>query len=108
MAQFNLGQFRPPRQPRFVTPRSPAPWDVASAMGEMEHEVYNALIKEPAEAAGIPAPPELPGPAVISSMVITPLQTFFGGLVQGNLGGGKRGTIEEKPALAGGARRGSL
>ncbi len=111
--QFNMGQFRPPRQPRFVTPRSPAPWDVVAALGEMEKDAYNALIKEPAEAAGIPLPPEVPGPAAISSMVVGPLQQVFGGLTQGNLGGGltKRGTITEDtrpPALAGAARRGSL
>lgn len=117
---MNLNQIKAPipkRAPKFVTPKSPAPWDVAAAITAIEHDAYNALVKEPAEAAGITPPPELPGPGTLASMLVAPLQNLFGGLTkagQGGQGGGqetKRGTItEEKPAPSPGgvATRGSL
>jgi len=98
-----MAQLKMPRMVKFVTPKSPAPWDVASALSEMEHDAYQALVKEPAEAAGVPAPPELPGPAALSSMFTAPLQTLFAGLGQGQGSQGKgsrspveRGEITEK------------
>lgn len=106
----------PKRAPKFVMPKSPAPWDVVAAITAIEHDAYQALVKEPAEAAGITPLPELPGPGTLGSMLISPLQGFFGQLTKAGQGGGqetKRGTItEEKPAAApspgGVATRGSL
>ena len=119
---MNMNQIRAPipkRAPKFVMPKSPAPWDLAAAITAIEHDVYQALVKEPAEAAGITPLPELPGPGTLVSMVVSPLQNLLGGLTKvgpGGQGGGqgaetKRGTITEEkpPAPPGGvATRGSL
>jgi hypothetical protein len=89
-----MAQLKMPRMVKFVTPKSPAPWDVASALSEMEHDAYQALVKEPAEAAGLPPAPELPGPAALASMFTAPLQTLFAGLGQGSKGKGSRSPVE--------------
>lgn len=83
---MNINQIKAPipkRAPKLVTPKSPAPWDIAAAITAMEHDAYRALIKEPAEAAGITPPPELPGPGTLGSMLVSPLQGFFAGLTKG-------------------------
>jgi hypothetical protein len=96
----------PKRMPAFSTPKSPAPWDIMEAMTQMEHDAYEALVKEPAEAAGITPPPEIPGPGTFASMAASPLQNLLGGLTkagQGAAGGGgaspepKRGTARVEP-----------
>jgi len=76
------------RQPKFVTPKSPAPWDVAAALAELEKDAFNALVKEPAEATGLPVLPQIPGPATLLSMVTVPLQGMAGQVTQGAGGGG--------------------
>lgn len=102
---MDLNQMKAPipkRAPKFVAPKSPAPWDIATAITTMEHDAYAALVKEPAEAAGITPLPELPGPGTFASMLIAPLQNLFGGLTKQGGGQGnqtKRGTagVEEQP-----------
>lgn len=87
---MNMNQIKVPfprRAPTFVTPKSPAPWDLAAAQAAFEHDAYEALIKEPAEAVGITPLPELPGPGALTSMLVAPLQNFFGGLTKGQGGG---------------------
>jgi hypothetical protein len=81
-------QLKMPRQPKFVQPKSPLPWDVTAAAAEMEKELFNVLIKEPAQAAGIQPPPELPGPATLLNMATVPLQGILGQITQGGLFGG--------------------
>lgn len=93
---MNLNQIKAPfpkRAPKLVTPKSAAPWDVAAAITAIEHDAYEALVKEPAEAAGITPLPELPGPGTLISMVVSPLQNLFGGLKKAGQGvGGEKKT----------------
>lgn len=89
----------PKRVPKLVMPKSPAPWDIAAAITAVEHDVYQALIKEPAEAAGITALPELPGPGTIASMFTAPLQGLLGGLTKAGQGGGTTPTPTPSPEI---------
>lgn len=111
---MDLNQIKvpiPKRVPKMVTPKSPAPWDIAQAITTVEHDAYTALVKEPAEAAGITPPPEIPGPGTALSMMLGPLQNLFSGMIkQGGGQGAQRGDVteEKKPPVGGVASRGSL
>lgn len=58
-----MPQITPPRMPKMVSPSSMSPVDVAAAMGTMEKDILDALVREPLAAMGVnlPALPAPPG-----------------------------------------------
>jgi len=39
--------------------------DFLKPLAELEHSAYETFVKNPAEAMGVPPPPEIPGPATV-------------------------------------------
>lgn len=60
-----MPNFRMPRVPKFVAPKSMKPEDVLGAAVETQHDIYNALVKEPISRAGATPPPEIPTPEMV-------------------------------------------